>query len=71
MHTLVKSLTFALALALCAGAALAAPVEVLWLGHATFRITSVDGKVIVIDPFLPQNPRTPAEHRDLVAGSDC
>jgi L-ascorbate metabolism protein UlaG (beta-lactamase superfamily) len=65
MHKLVKCLTLSLAFALCAGGALAAPIEVLWLGHATFRITSVDGKVIVIDPFLRQNPRTPPEYRDL------
>jgi L-ascorbate metabolism protein UlaG (beta-lactamase superfamily) len=57
MRTLVKCLTTALAL--CAGGALAAPIEVLWLGHATFRITSVEGKVILIDPFLQKNPRAP------------
>ncbi|MEY9362334.1 L-ascorbate metabolism protein UlaG (beta-lactamase superfamily) [Bradyrhizobium yuanmingense] len=43
------------------------PVEVLWLGHATTRITSVAGKVIVIDPFLTRNPKTPPEYRDLKA----
>jgi L-ascorbate metabolism protein UlaG (beta-lactamase superfamily) len=47
--------------------AAAQPVEVLWLGHATTRITSVAGKVIVIDPFLARNPRTPPEYRDLKA----
>jgi hypothetical protein len=35
-------------------------VEVLWLGHCTFRITSVTGKVMVMEPFLKTNPRTPA-----------
>ncbi len=45
----------------------AAQIEVLWLGHATVRITSVDGKVIVIDPFLKKNPKTPAEYKDLNA----
>jgi L-ascorbate metabolism protein UlaG (beta-lactamase superfamily) len=40
-------------------------VEVLWLGHATTRITSVAGKVIVIDPFLKQNPKTPLKYKDL------
>ncbi len=45
----------------------AAEVEVLWLGHATVRITSVEGKVIVIDPFLTKNPKTPAPYRDLKA----
>jgi L-ascorbate metabolism protein UlaG (beta-lactamase superfamily) len=40
-------------------------VEVLWLGHATVKLTSVDGKVIVIDPFLKNNPKTPAQYKDL------
>jgi L-ascorbate metabolism protein UlaG (beta-lactamase superfamily) len=42
-------------------------IVVLWLGHSTFRITSVTGKVIVIDPFLTKNPRTPAKYKDLAA----
>jgi L-ascorbate metabolism protein UlaG (beta-lactamase superfamily) len=50
-----------------AGVALADQVEVLWLGHATFRITSTTGKVIVIDPFLKKNPRVPAKYKDLKA----
>jgi L-ascorbate metabolism protein UlaG (beta-lactamase superfamily) len=50
-----------------AGAASAQQIEVLWLGHATFRITSTTGKVIVIDPFLKKNPRTPAKYKDLAA----
>lgn len=44
-----------------------AEVEVLLLSHATTRITSVTGKVIVIDPFLTKNPTTPAPYRDLDA----
>lgn len=47
--------------------AFAEPVEVLYLGHSTFRITSTMGKVIVIDPFLKLNPRTPAKYKDLKA----
>ena len=39
----------------------------LWLGHSAFRITSPTGKVIVIDPFLKTNPRTPAKYKDLAA----
>ena len=59
----------ATAIALCMTAALAAaePIEVLWLGHSTFRITSATGKVIVIDPFLKKNPRTPPKYKDLAA----
>ena len=48
-------------------AASAGQVEVLWLGHSTFRITSTTGKVIVIDPFLKRNPRTPMKYKDLEA----
>ena len=47
--------------------AAAQQVEVLWLGHSTFRLTSTTGKVIVIDPFMTQNPRTPAKYKDLKA----
>jgi L-ascorbate metabolism protein UlaG (beta-lactamase superfamily) len=50
-----------------AGVASAQQVEVLWLGHSTFRITSTTGKVIVTDPFLKKNPRTPTKYRDLKA----
>lgn len=48
-------------------AALDGKVEILWLGHATTRITSIAGKVIVIDPFLKKNPTTPQKFRDLKA----
>ena len=50
-----------------AGLARAQQIEVLWLGHSTFRITSTTGKVIVIDPFLKKNPRAPAKYKDLAA----
>ncbi len=55
------------ALSFFASVASAAEVEVLWLGHSTTRITSVEGKVIVIDPFLKKNPVVPAKYRDLKA----
>ncbi len=38
-------------------------VEVLWLGHAAARITTTSGKVILIDPWLSDNPSTPPEYR--------
>ena len=62
----IKALV-AVALWLFAGAALAQKIEVLWLGHSTFRITSTSGKVIVIDPFLKKNARTPSKYKDLAA----
>ena len=42
-------------------------IEVHWIGHAAFKITSVDGKVIVIDPFITKNPKLPAESKNLDA----
>jgi L-ascorbate metabolism protein UlaG (beta-lactamase superfamily) len=41
--------------------------EVLWLGQAAFRITSPGGKVIVVDPWLRANPKTPAGFKDPAA----
>ena len=58
----------ALFVALLLGAPVAAAAqqtEVLWLGQAAFRIATPGGKVIVIDPFITKNPKTPAEHKDL------
>lgn len=45
----------------------AAEIKVQWLGHATTRIFTDEGKVILIDPFLRRNPKTPEEFRDLKA----
>lgn len=41
--------------------------EVLWLGQAATRITTPGGKVIMIDPWLRTNPKTPAKYKDLDA----
>lgn len=43
----------------------AAKVQVQWLGQAAFKITTVEGKVIVIDPWLQTNPKTPEAYRKL------
>ena len=42
-------------------------VRLLWLGQSAFRITTPSGKVIVIDPYLTNNPTTPAAYKDLDA----
>jgi len=49
------------------GLARAEQVELLWLGHSTTHITSTTGKVILNDPFLTMNPKTPQEYRNLKA----
>ncbi|MFC5499849.1 metal-dependent hydrolase [Caenimonas terrae] len=56
--------------ALCTAAAAFAQggkTEILWLGQATTRITTPGGKVIVIDPWLTSNPKTPAAFKNLAA----
>jgi L-ascorbate metabolism protein UlaG (beta-lactamase superfamily) len=50
-----------------ADTARAGKVEVQWLGNAAMKITSVDGKVILIDPFLTNNPKTPPAYKNLDA----
>jgi len=50
-----------------AGAQQQGKIEVLWLGQAAVKITSVSGKVIVIDPFLTNNPKTPQQYKNLDA----
>lgn len=39
--------------------------QLQWLGQAAFKLTTPSGKVIVIDPWLRLNPKTPAEFKDL------
>lgn len=45
----------------------AGKVTVQWLGQAAFKITTVTGKVIVIDPYLTANPKTPPALKNLAA----
>ena len=39
----------------------------LWLGQSAFRITTPSSKVIMIDPWLTKNPKTPPQYKDLAA----
>jgi len=36
------------------------PASITWLGHAAFRLELPDGRVILIDPWLAENPACPA-----------
>src|SRR5258706_1799073 len=42
-------------------------VDLLWLGQAAWKITTPTGKVIVIVPWLVNNPKTPAQYKNLDA----
>lgn len=41
--------------------------EVLWLGQSAMRITTPTGKVVMVDPWLINNPKTPAAFKNLEA----
>ena len=40
-------------------------VQIAWLGHATFKITSPQGKVILIDPWTQKNPACPPKWKKI------
>ena len=44
---------------------LAQAFELQWFGHAAFKITTPGGKVILVDPFITKNPKTPQALKDL------
>ncbi len=48
-----------------AGAARAEGVSLQWFGQAAVKLTTPGGKVIVIDPFITKNPKTPDALKDL------
>ena len=52
-------------LTLAVGTLPAHSFELQWFGQSAFKITTPGGKVIVIDPFITGNPKTPQEHKDL------
>jgi len=48
-----------------AGLGAARAAEIQWYGQAAFKITTSGGKVILIDPFITRNPKTPEALKDL------
>lgn len=40
-------------------------VKILYLGHATFQVTTPGGGNILIDPWLTENPGTPEEYKQV------
>jgi L-ascorbate metabolism protein UlaG (beta-lactamase superfamily) len=41
-----------------------AEATLTWLGHASFRLDTADGKRIYVDPFLTGNPKCPESEHD-------
>jgi L-ascorbate metabolism protein UlaG (beta-lactamase superfamily) len=42
-------------------------IKLTWLGHATFRIQTPKGKIILIDPWVMGNPACPANEKEVKA----
>jgi len=40
-------------------------IKVTWLGHATFLIETPGGKSIMVDPWVTNNPSTPADKKSF------
>ncbi len=40
-------------------------IKLTWLGHATFRIETPAGTIIVVDPWIMGNPACPAKEKDV------
>ncbi|MBV8479049.1 MAG: MBL fold metallo-hydrolase, partial [Actinobacteria bacterium] len=41
-----------------------ADTTLTWLGHASFRLDTADGRRIYIDPFLNGNPKCPDSEKN-------
>lgn len=67
LRAIAASLLLTTALAAAAQDSKGTKTEVQWLGQSTFKITTPGGKVIVIDPWLTSNPKTPPAYKDLAA----
>jgi L-ascorbate metabolism protein UlaG (beta-lactamase superfamily) len=42
----------------------AQPIRITWMGHAAFEIVSSGGTRLLIDPWIGDNPATPASFKD-------
>lgn len=38
--------------------------QVTWLGHGTFKFTTTEGKVVIVDPWVMNNPACPDEQKN-------
>ena len=39
-------------------------IQVMWLGHSTFQVTTPEGRKLLIDPWLKDNPACPDEYKN-------
>lgn len=61
-----RSILLVILLSFVATSVMAAePWTLQWYGQSAFKITTPGGKIIVIDPFITKNPKTPQALKDL------
>lgn len=65
MSQVPKLLSFVALCAVCLPWGTASAAELQWFGQSAFKLTTESGKIILIDPFITKNPKTPEEHKDL------
>jgi L-ascorbate metabolism protein UlaG (beta-lactamase superfamily) len=41
-------------------------IKLTWLGHATFRVETPEGKILIIDPWVMGNPKCPPAEKKVV-----
>jgi len=40
-------------------------IKLTWLGHATFRMETSAGKIVIIDPWIMNNPKCPQSEKKV------
>ncbi len=40
-------------------------IKLTWLGHATFRVETPEGKIVILDPWVMGNPMCPEEQKKI------
>ena len=40
-------------------------IQVEWLGHGSFKFVSKSGKVVLLDPWISTNPKSPSRYRSF------
>jgi L-ascorbate metabolism protein UlaG (beta-lactamase superfamily) len=63
----ITTLVFVMCLALAGTTHAQGKPELQWFGQAAFKLTTPGGKVIMIDPWIMGNPKTPQELKNLEA----
>ncbi len=65
MNTIKRLITSVVLAVGVFGLGAAHAVELQWFGQSAFKLTTPGGKVIMIDPFITKNPKTPEALKDL------